>query len=342
MERSTAFGVGGSTVGRSGIDESAGSRAGWGGSGKPSTVRFEFGAAFTPVRTLSLEAPDRGSGRVADLMATRAGGFWVADPEIGALRVHAPDGTLVRALGREDTSLSRPVSLTGLHGHWIVALDGRKPRLAVLDEAGRLQRRFPLPEVDRPVQVCNLGDRWLAVAGDGWRAGAGKLIHLYTPFGDHEDSLFAVPMGRRGGGRAYVASYGTSIYLAHTRSEVVSIYDILSRTVIAFPTWAEEEDAISSSGSLPRRAGGGRGGELAGLFATRCGEALTMYRTEGSDGGFVYDLHALNGRPVARGLWAEERVVGLEGPFFYSVAASMGSVQRGSVPLRIWKLSYPG
>ena len=341
-ERSEAFGGRRSPVDRSGTDGSAGRRTGSDGSGKPAPVRFAFGAAFRPVRALSLQAPDRGSGRVADLMATSMGEFWVADPEAGALRVHAPDGTLIRILGREDTSLSRPVSLTGLHGRWIVALDGRKPRLAVLDEAGRLQRRFPLPEVDRPVQVCNLADRWLVVAGDGWRAGAGKLIHVYTLFGDHVESLFSVPNTGRAHGRAYIAAYGTSIYLAHTRSEVVSIYDTLARTVIAFPA-SGDGDGPGGAGE-PGAAADGRVtcDELAGLFATRCGEALTMYRAGGPDGGYVYDLNGLGGHPVARGLWTRERVVALEGPFFYSVAAATGSAGRVTgMSLRVWKLAYP-
>jgi hypothetical protein len=142
---------------------------------------------------------------------------------------------------------------------------------------------------------------------------------VYTASGDHVESLFAIPRGHRGpAGRPHIATWQDAIYLAHTETDSVAIYDESARTMLSFPTAAEDAS-----------------GRLAGLFATRCGEVLTMWRAP-NGGGYLYDLHALSGHAIARGLAVPDRIVGLEGPFFYSVEESGAELR-----LRVWKLRYP-
>ncbi len=292
-------------------------------------VEFGFGAVFTPIRTTILRAADNEPLSVNDLLASAAGQIWVADVMSGSLKVFSQDGWPLRTLGRFATGLRRPGSLTALHGRWIAALDGHVPAIVIMDESGQVVRRFPLPELERPLQICNLDDRWLAVVGRGWGPGSGKLVHLYTPDGEHVESLFGEPHDPAAAGRPFVAAAGRAIYLAHSHTDSFAIYDVEACAVLAFPRL---------SVGLGRRVDEASGftGKLRGLFATACGSLLALYKPEIEDQDYLYDLYDLDGAPIAAGLRTPERVVGVEGPLYYSVRAS----GNGDMRLRVWKLRF--
>ena len=297
-----------------------------------SQVEFAFGAVFTPIRTTVLRAEDKDRLAVGELLASSAGELWIADPRAKALKVFSQDGWPLRSLGRYATGLRRPRSLTALHGRWIAALDGLVPAVAILDAAGHVVRRFPLPELDRPLQLCNLGDRWLAVVGSGWGAGSGKLVHIYTLGGDHVESLFSEPRFQPEAGRPYLAAAGRAIYLGHSQTDSFAVYDVEGRAVLSFP---------SSESGLTRRIDekSDFAGTLRGLFATACGSLLALYAPDAGRGDYLYDLYELNGAPIALGLRTPERVVGVEGPLYYSVRPAPD----GDTQLRVWKLRFePG
>ncbi|UCF19320.1 MAG: hypothetical protein JSU87_15540 [Gemmatimonadota bacterium] len=292
-------------------------------------VEFDFGAVFTPIRTTVLRSVDDERLGVSDLLASAAGQIWVVDVMSASLKVYSQDGWPLRTLGRFATGLRRPGSLTALHGRWIAALDGHVPAVVIMDESGQVVRRFPLPELERPLQICNLGDRWLAVVGRGWGSGSGKLVHLYTPDGEHVESLFGEPHDPAAAGRPFVAAAGRAIYLAHSHTDSFAIYDVEACAVLAFPRL---------SVGLGRRVDEATGftGKLRGLFATACGSLLALYKPEVDDQDFLYDLYDLSGAPIAAGLRTPERVVGVEGPLYYSVRAS----RNGDTRLRVWKLRF--
>ena len=242
------------------------------------------------------------------------------------LLVYSQEGQLLRVLNRSSTGLRRPVSLTSFHGRWVAALDGGRPAVVILDDRGRTLRRFPLPELDRPLQVCNVADRLLAVVGAGWGRGSGRLIHLYSPAGEHAESLYGEP--RSGAGRAYAAVAGQSVYLGHTATDSFAIYDLQASVVSSFPCRAASvvrEEGRDVKISRPLR----------GLFATACGPLIAAF-TGGRTAGYHYDLYDLDGSPIARGLESPERIIGVEGPIFYSVRTSAD----GAATLRVWKLGY--
>ncbi len=290
-------------------------------------MEFAFGAVFTSLLTIPLQAPQHEPLAVADLLPTPSGRFWVVDAKGAALRVYSPEGRQLWSLGRRATGLRRPVGLACLHSRWIAALDGHLPAIVILDEAGRVQRRFPLPEVDRPVQVCNLGERLLAVVGTGWGPGSGRLVHLYSGSGDYIESLFGEPTKKATSGRAYLAAAGSAMYMGHDRTDSFAVYDIEARGVVAFsnlnPSVSEESGRYAS------------GAELTGLFAASCGPLIAQYGSE-SGQDYRYDLYSLDGTPMALGLRSPERVVGVEGPLFYSVRAP----ECGINELRVWKMSF--
>jgi hypothetical protein len=58
--------------------------------------------------------------------------------------------------------------------------------------------------------------------------------------------------------------------------------------------------------------------------------------TGGRTGGYHYDLYDLDGSPIALGLENPERIIGVEGPIFYSVHTATN----GAATLRVWKLGY--
>ncbi|UCC84358.1 MAG: hypothetical protein JSW46_05350 [Gemmatimonadota bacterium] len=291
-------------------------RAGWAARAGP-RVEFEFGAVFTSVRAVPLRTGRGDRLCVSDLLAAASGRLWIADAPAKALKVYSPQGWIVQALDREATGLRRPVSLTSLHGRWIAALDGLLPAVAILDESGRTVRRFRTHEVDRPVQVCCLSDRRLAVLGSGWGRGAGKLVHLYSTGGEYIESFFGEPRDGRSAGRAYAATMGETLYLAHTSTDSFAVYDLEADAVLSFP-------CVAARGV----------GTLRGLFATRCGPLLALYARD--DGDYLYDIYGLDGTPIALGVPSDERVVGVEGPFFYSVHNPPG----GDPTLRVWKLRF--
>ena len=174
-------------------------------------VEFPFGAVFTSLLTIPLQAPKNECLTVSDLLPTASGRFWVVDAKAEVLKVYSQEGRQLRSLAQRATGLRRPVGLASLHSRWIAALDGHLPAIVIMDEAGRVLRRFPLPELDRPVQVCNLGDRLLAVVGTGWGPGSGRLVHLYSKTGDYIESLFGEPKSKPMSGRAYMAAAGSSM-----------------------------------------------------------------------------------------------------------------------------------
>lgn len=314
---------------RSDCDESAGKAR---GSRKAeSTVEFAFGAVFTPLLSIPLHAEPGERLTVTDLLPSVSGRFWVADARAGLLRVYSPEGRQLATLGRGKTGLRRPVSLASLEGRWVAVLDGLLPAIVILDEAGRVVRRFTLPELDHPVQVCNLGERRLAVVGAGWRKTNGRLVHLYSADGEYIESLFGQPRHDELVGRAFVAAAGSAMYLGHNRTDSFSIYDIDASAVVAF----------SNQNSLVQEARGGYGGadaRLCGLFAASCGPLIAQYASASDGEDYHYDLYALDGTPMALGLRSPERVVGVEGPLFFSVRA----VDSGGIRLRVWKLSVTG
>jgi hypothetical protein len=291
-------------------------RAVWAARAGP-RVEFEFGAVFTSVRAIPLRTGRGDRLCVTDLLAAASGRLWIADAPAKALKIYSPQGWRLQALDREATGLRRPVSLTSLYGRWIAALDGLLPAVAILDESGRSVRRFRLHEVDRPVQVCSLSDRRLAVLGAGWGRGSGKLVHLYTTGGEYIESFFSEPRGGRSQGRAYAATLGELLYLAHTGTDSFAVYDLAADAVLSFPSVASRD-----------------AGTLRGLFATRCGPLLALYARGAGD--YWYDIYGLDGAPIALGVPSGERVVGVEGPFFYSVHSAPG----GDPTLRVWKLRF--
>ena len=299
--------------------------------GTEPTVEFAFGAAFTSLLTIPLRTRKQERLSVSDLLPTASGRYWVVDSNAAALKIYSPEGRQLRLLGRKATGLRRPVSLASLHSRWIVALDGHLPAVVVMDEAGRVLRRFPLPEVDRPVQICNLEDRRLAVVGSGWGPGAGRLVHLYTTAGEYVESLFGEPQRGRPQGRVFMAAARSAMYMGHTRTDSFAIYDVEARGVVAFSNLnssvAERSGRYSDSGA-----------KLSGLFAASCGPLIAQYAPSTEAQDYRYDLYSLDGTPVALGLRSPERVVGVEGPLFYSVRGK----DRGSCELRVWKMSWGG
>ncbi len=243
------------------------------------------------------------------------------------MEIRSQQGRCLGSLGRSVTGLNRPVALTMVCARWVAALDGHTPRVALLDESGRVVRRFALPEVDRPYQICTLGDRQLAVIGPGWGPGSGKLVHLYTLAGEYLDSLHSAPRGPELG-RPYAATAGSAVYISHSRTDSFTIHDVQARDLRSFT-------------SLTARIAGRLGhtdlfpGRLRGLFATSCGSLLAQYSGGVRVPHYLYDVYSLSGIPIALGLQSGERVVGVEGPFFYSVQATPS----GDAWLRLWKLS---
>jgi hypothetical protein len=293
------------------------------------TVEFAFGAVFSSLLTIPLQAKPGEALQVNDLLPITSGRFWVADAGAWLLKVYSNDGHRIGSLDREATGLRRPVSLASLHERWIAVLDGYIPAVALLDEGGSLIRRFPLPELDRPVQIINLRNRRLAVVGTGWGAGAGHLVHLYTLEGDYVESLFGEPRDRHPPGRAYAAAAGDAFYIGHSHTDSFAVYDVEARAVVSFSNLnapletREEGDRYSSH-------------ELRGLFATACGPLIAQYVENGNASEHLYDLYGLDGTPIALGLRSPERVVGVEGPFFYSVQ----TMSQDGARLRVWKLAF--
>lgn len=290
-------------------------------------VEFAFGAVFTSLLTIPLQAPKDESLTVSDFLPTASGRFWVVDAKAAALKIYSQEGRQLRSLAQRATGLRRPVGLVSLHGRWIAALDGHLPAIVIMDEAGRVLRRFPLPELDRPIQVCNLGDRLLAVVGTGWGPGSGRLVHLYSRSGDYIESLFGEPRSKATSGRAYLAAAGSAMYMGHDRTDSFAIYDVEARGVVAFSNLNP-----SVSDSRGRYHGGA---VLTGLFAASCGPLIAQYAPV-SGGEYRYDLYSLDGTPMALGLHSPERVVGVEGPLFYSVR----TMEDGSNELQVWKMSF--
>ncbi|NIR43836.1 MAG: hypothetical protein GWN99_07750 [Gemmatimonadetes bacterium] len=291
--------------------------------------------AFTAIRSIGLRAEAGGRLTVTDLLPVASGRIWVADARAGVLEVYSQAGRRLTVLGRAATGLRRPVSLTGFHGRWIVALDGGRAALSILDERGRTLRRFLLPEVDRPRQVCNVDDRLLAVVGTGWGRGAGRLLHLYTPSGEHLESLHGEPSWGRarvwGRGRAYATVLDGRVCVGDTRTDSFAIYDLDNRGVLSF---------TSVAARLAARLGRDSDftADLRGLFATTRGPLIALYLRSRHASPFLYDAYAPDGRPLALGWESRERIVGIEGPLFYSVRRTSRSCAR----LRVWKLRYGG
>jgi hypothetical protein len=292
-------------------------------------VEFAFGAVFSSLLTIPLQAEPGETLQVDDLLPMTSGRFWVADAGAWLLKVYSNDGRRVGFLDRRATGLRQPVSMTSLHERWIAVLDGYLPAVALLDESGSLIRRFPLPELDRPVQIVNLRDRRLAVVGTGWGAGVGHLVHLYTLEGDYIESLFGEPRERQPPGRAYAAAAGDAFYIGHSHTDSFAVYDVEARAVVSFS---------NLNAPLETREQGSRysSHELRGLFATACGPLIAQYVENDNTSEHLYDLYGLDGTPIALGLRSPERVVGVEGPFFYSVQTSCQDGAR----LRVWKLAF--
>jgi hypothetical protein len=299
------------------------------GGGAEPTVEFPFGAVFTSLLTIPLQVEPGESLVVSDFLATTSGRLWVADETACLLKIYAHDGRRLGSLARFDTGLRRPVSLTSLHERWVAVLDGYVPAVAILDEAGRLARRFPLPEVDRPLQILNLGDRRLAVVGSGWGPGVGHLVHLYTPSGEYIESLFGEPRAGQDLGRAFVAGAGSAVYIGHSQTDSFAVYDVEARGVVSFSSLKTPPGTQESGGRYSSL-------QLRGLFATACGPLIAQYVDDRNAPEYLYDLYGLDGAPIALGLRSEERVVGVEGPLFYSVRTS----RDGAALVRVWKLKY--
>ncbi len=294
------------------------------------TLEFAFGAAFRSIGSIRLRAGRGERLTVSDLMPAASGRYWVADAMASVLKVYSQQGQRIRTLSREATGLRQPVSLAPLHVRWVAVVD-RLPAVSILDESGRLLRRFPLPELDRPLQICNLGDRWLAVVGSGWGRGSGKLVHLYTPAGEHVESLFGEPRAMWSPGRAYAAAIGKKLYVGHADTDSFAVLDIEGSSVLSF---------ASLTARIARRLGPAAGfaGTLRGLFATACGPLIAVYTERVRARRYLYDMYSLDGAPLALGVQVDERVVGVEGALFYSVRPA----RAGGVVLRIWRAKYRG
>lgn len=285
-------------------------------------MEFDFGVAFTPIRSVRIREPQGERLDIGALFPDSAGRFWVANQGSKTLGIYSQQGHRLRALDSRTTRVRAPVSMTGLHQRWIAVLDGQLPAIVIMDERGRPVRRFALPELDQPVQLCNLRDRYMAVMGTGWGRGRGRIVHLYTLDGEYQESLFDEPHGGRS---ACVAAAGSALYVSHGGGESFSIYDVEARSVLSFPGHAPTGEEGDGS---PR----GTACELLDLFATRCGALLAVHRDD-QERSYMYDLYGLDGVIIAARFHSPERVVGVEGPLFYSV-------QRGEagLTLRVWKL----
>jgi hypothetical protein len=117
------------------------------------------------------------------------------------------------------------------------------------------------------------------------------------------------------------------VYLGHTATDSFAIYDLRASSVSSFPclTPTVHEAGPSDDNSRPLR----------GLFATACGPLIAAFKDR-RGGGYLYDLYQLNGSPIALGLQNPERIIGVEGPIFYSVR----TLADGGATLRVWKLGY--
>lgn len=290
--------------------------------GADGIVEFDFGVAFTPIRSVRIKEPQGERLDIGALLPDSAGRFWVVGRGSKALGIYSQQGHRLRALDSTTTRVRTPVSMTGLHERWVAVLDGQLPAVVIMDERGHPLRRFALPELDQPVQLCNLGDRYMAVMGTGWGRGRGRIVHLYTLDGEYQESLFDEPYGNRS---ACVASAGSALYVSHGGGESFSIYDVEVRSVLSFPGHA-------LTAELGERSPDGPGCALLDLFATRCGALLAVHRDEG-ERCYVYDLYGLDGSAIAARLHSPERVVGVEGPLFYSVRRGQAGLM-----LRVWKL----
>lgn len=295
--------------------------------GSEPTVAFPFGAVFTALLTIPLQGESDEPLVVSDFLATTDGRLWVADETACLLKIFSHDGRRIGTLARYDTGLRRPVSLTTLHERWVAVLDGYLPAVAILDDSGRLTRRFALPELDRPVQVLNLGDRLLAVVGSGWGPGAGHLVHLYTPIGDYVESFFGEPRTDQQSGRVYVAGTGSSLYIGHSLTDSFAVYDIEARSVLSF----SKVNRLASQRESPAPCASPR---LRGLFAAACGPLIAQYVGGGEAREYSYDLYRLDGSPIALDVRSRERVIGVEGSLYYSLRENGA----GSVLIRVWKL----
>lgn len=289
------------------------------------TVEFAFGAAFASIRAVRIRDRDGDAPiRVHELLPDDSGRFWIVNDERSSIRIFSQQGRCLRVLEAVGTRVRTPTSLAHVHERWIAVLDGKLPAVAVLDERGETVRRFALPELDNPLQLRNLGDRLLAITGSGWGRGHGYLVHLYTLAGEYQESLFAEPHDAR---RVYVATAGSRLYFGQRGGDSFSIYDVEARSILSFPSHASD-----AHDQRPEVDGPLNGDRLTGLFATRCGILLAVYREERSS-AFVYDVYGLDGSTLATRLRMPERVVGVEGPLFYSVRRD----DEGLI-LHVWKL----
>ena len=118
-----------------------------------------------------------------------------------------------------------------------------------------------------------------------------------------------------------------ALWRSLTRTDSFAIYDVEARGVIAFSNLNP-----SVSESCGRYDGDA---VLTGLFAASCGPLIAQYAPV-SGREYRYDLSSLDGTPIALGLHSPERVVGVEGPLFYSVR----TLEDGTNELRVWKMSF--
>jgi hypothetical protein len=312
-------------------------------------VEYGFAAAFAPVRRVRLES--RPGGRIpaaGEIAGTASGHFWWVDPAGCDVKIYGPDGRLGHVLrgGGGLADLCAPASVTAFHGSWVAVLDAGLGRVQLYDARARRQGGFDLPHLDEPRQIRNLGDRHLAIIGPGSGRAADRWVHLYRPDGRHIESVFAfsrrqrsvlapaappapappgAPVGPEAapnGDALQSAAAGASLWLAYGPHGAVVLYDFSSRLVHSF---ALEPEA--------------RGEPPCGVFATSAERAVVMYR-EPETGRYAYDLYAPTGERILGPVRSAQRLVGVEGPLFYSIDS--GKERESDATLRICRLRNLG
>ncbi|MBI4513794.1 MAG: hypothetical protein HY702_06750 [Gemmatimonadetes bacterium] len=341
--------------------------------GAPSSARELTGlagaaheAAFVHVRSVHLE--QRAGARLLDpteVVGTSSGHFWLVDRGARDVKIYAPTGRIAHVLrgGSRLADLCAPVSIAPVHGSWIAVLDAGAGRVALYDERARRHGGFDLPQVEDPLQIRSLGDRHLAVVGRGGAREADRLVHLYRLDGRHTESVFTIshravretpggpPASRSHAGQRHVAAArpapqsaaaGHSILVAYAPARSVVVYDFGTRMVRSIPLEPEP----------------GHGRVLSGLFPVPEGSVVVMYDTQDSSARYAYDVYDRDGELVAGHVRSPQRLVGVEGRLFYSIApaeagaaagaaggakggAESGAAGGGEIALRVCRLRGP-
>jgi hypothetical protein len=283
-------------------------------------LQYGFAAAFVHLRSITLQG--RAGARLrdpSDVAGTPPGHYWIVDAAAADVKVFGPEGRLRHVLrgGPGAVALCGPASVTAFHGSWVAVLDAGAGRVALYDGRARRLGGFDLLHVEEPLQIRNLGDRWLAVLGRGSGRAAGRWVHLYRPDGRHEESFFSLgARGRAGHGgdgpaaahnaappNVQSAAAGQALWIAYEPGGAAVVYDLTHRLVHCFPLEPAPPGEIT----------------LCGLFPAPGGRVIVMRGDAAPRRRFLYQLYTAAGELVMGDLRSPQRLVGVEGRLFYAI-----------------------